>query len=235
MRRLIQVLAFVSSAIVPVAVMAQTQTRPQPPAAQPARRPTPPPKTPIGLRAFGFYEFDSLSASQTFDAVTGGSTTNGFGGGVDITSVWKKLFIRGAFAHASKDGQRVFVDGGTVFPLGIPLSVGMTPIELGAGWRDKVDRRGLYSVYVGGAAVFLLYSETSTGAGATSDDNTSKTFGGYSIFGGLDRGFHKNLFVGFEAQYRGVPNAIGTAGVSQVYNETNLGGFALRVMFGYKK
>jgi hypothetical protein len=232
MRRVIPVLAFVCAALVPVAVTAQT--RPQPPATQPVRRPTPPPnKPPIGVRAYGFYEFDSLSASQTFDAVTGGSTLNGFGGGVEFTNLWRNVFARATFAHASKDGERVFVNNGTVFPLGIPLTVGMTPIELAGGWRDKLDRRGLYNLYAGAGAVFLIYSETSTGG--TSDDNTSKTFGGYSIFGGVDRGFHKNLFVGFEAQYRGVPNAIGTAGVSQIYNETNLGGFALRVMFGFKK
>jgi hypothetical protein len=52
-----------------------------------------------------------------------------------VTNVVSKVFIRGMVAHAGKDGERVFVNDGQVFPLGIPLTVGMTPIELGGGWR----------------------------------------------------------------------------------------------------
>jgi hypothetical protein len=232
MRRAIPVLLLVCAVFAPSAALGQT--RPQPRPATQARPPVPK-KSRVAVRAYGFYDFEALAASKTFDAVAGSSTLNSFGGGVEVLNIWRKAFVRMTFAHGSKDGQRVFVNSGTVFPLGIPLTVGMTPIELGGGWRTTVDKKGLTGVYVGAGVVFLNYSETVTGAGATSADNTSVTFTGYSIFGGVDRSFHKYLFAGAEAQYRGLPNAIGTAGVSQSYNETNLGGFAIRVLFGIKK
>jgi len=229
MRRLIPTLVFVCAGLVPAVALAQTR----PPVSQPTRRPPPPRKPPVGFRAYGFYEFQALAASQSFKAVTGSSTTNGFGAGFEVTNVFSKVFIRATFAHAGKDGQRVVVDNGQVFNLGIPLKVSMTPFEIGGGWRAVADRRGRYAAYFGGGVVFLNYSETTPSG--TADDNTSKTFAGYSFFGGFDRTFHKNLVVGAEAQYRGVPNAIGTAGVSQAFNETDLGGFAFRVLFGFKR
>jgi hypothetical protein len=47
--------------------------------------------------------------------------------------------------------------------------------------------------------------------------------------------FKRHWVAGVEAQYRGIPNAIGAAGVSQIYNETNLGGFVVRALFGVKR
>lgn len=230
MRRLISILVVVCAALVPA--VSTAQARPPAPSAQPTRRP-PPRKPPVGVRAYGFYEFQALSASNSFKAVTGSSTTNGFGGGFEVTNVFSKVFLRTTFAHAGKDGERVFVNNGQIFNLGIPLTIGMTPFEIGGGWRSVVDRRGRYAVYVGAGVVFLNYSETTPSG--TSEDNVSKTFTGYSVFGGFDRAFHKYLVAGVEAQYRGVPNAIGAGGVSEIYNETNLGGFAIRALFGFKR
>ncbi|HUL72822.1 MAG TPA: hypothetical protein VLT86_06950 [Vicinamibacterales bacterium] len=211
------------------------QTRPTPSSPQPARRPAPPPKKKekVGFRAYVGVDIEAMSASQSFKAVTGSSTFIGPSGGVEITNIWHTVFARVAFAHASKDGQRVFVNNGTVFPLNIPLKVGMTPIELGGGFRRVMDKKKLWTGYAGVSALFLNYSETSTGALA--GDDTHQTFTGVTIFGGVDRGFHKYLMTGVEAQYRSVPNALGTAGVSQAYNETNLGGFAVRIFFGFKR
>jgi hypothetical protein len=230
MRRVIPALVFVCAALAPATSLAQSR----PPASnqQPARRP-PPKKPPVGVRAYGFYEFDALAATDTFKAVTGSSTTNGFGAGLEVTNVASKLFIRATFAHAGKDGERVFVNNGEVFKLGIPLTVGMTPIEIGGGWRSVVDRRGRYAIYAGADVVFLNYSETTPSG--TADDNTSQTFTGYSLFGGFDRTFHKNLVAGVEGQYRSVPNAIGAAGTSAAFGETDLGGFVIRALFGVKR
>ena len=62
----------------------------------------------------------------------------------------------------------------------------------------------------------------------------SETFTGYEAFGGAEFGLTKWLVAGGEAQYRGVPNAIGDAGLSQAFNETNLGGFTVRFTIGIK-
>jgi len=49
---------------------------------------------------------------------------------------------------------------------------------------------------------------------------------GYSAQGGLEYALSKWLTAAVEGQYRGVPG-IGVAGVSDSYNETDLGGFAI--------
>jgi len=230
MRRIALRCLVVCVALVPS--IAAAQTRPSPPAQQPARKPAPP-KQKLGFRAYGGVDFVGMSASQSFQAVTGSSTFIGPSGGVEVLNIWHGVFARVTFAHMSKDGQRVFVNNGQVFPLGIPLTIGMTPIELGGGLRHVTDKKGLWTVYGGLSALFLNYSETTPSG--TSADNTQETFNGVTIFGGLERGFHKYLIVGVEAQYRSVPNALGAAGVSQIYNETNLGGFAARILFGFKR
>ncbi len=230
MRRACFFLVLLCLTMSPMPALGQTppQPRPSPPVRRPVAR-----KPPIGFRAYGFYDFEKLAASQTFQAVTGSSAFHSFGGGVDVTNVVSKVFVRVTFAHGSKDGERVFVNNNQVFPLGIPLQVGMTPIEIGGGWRTTVDRRGLTAVYAGASLLVMNYSETTPSG--TSDDDTSKTFSGYTVFGGVDRTFHKYLVAGVEAQYRGLPNAIGTDGVSALYNETNLGGFAVRMLFGIRR
>ena len=142
MRRVIPVAVFVCFAFTPDVALAQTrafddvQARPPASSTQPVRRP-PPRKPPVGIRAYGFYEFQSLAAAESFKTVTGSSTANGFGAGVEVTNVFSKVFLRATFAHAGKDGNRVFVNDGQVFNLGIPFTIGLTPIEIGGGWRSK--------------------------------------------------------------------------------------------------
>ena len=225
--------AGVSLAIAPRLAVAQTflQTpiqRPAPPVRRPPAR-----KPPVGIRAYAFYDWQTMAASQTFDAVTGSSSLHGFGGGFEVTNIVSRVFVRVAFARSSRDGQRVFIDNGEVFPLGIPLTVTLTPIEIGGGWRGTAGKRGLTGLYGGASVVFLNYAETSSGG--TGADNTSKTFNGFSVFAGIDRTFHRHFFAGGEGQYRSVPNAIGEAGVSQIYNEKDLGGFGVRVLFGVRR
>jgi hypothetical protein len=186
-------------------------------------------RTPIGVRAYFAGDINAMAAQNSFQAIVGSSTLMGLGGGVDVLRVWKDLFIRGAVTHTSKDGSRAFVFDGQAISLNIPMKVSMTPIETGGGWRFPSPR---VTPYAGGAAIFAHYSETSTFAG--SGDNVSETKVGYSGFGGVDFTLSKWVMAGVEAQYRSVPNAIGTGGVSQDFGETNLGGFSVRVMFGIK-
>src|SRR4051794_3426930 len=97
---------------------------------------TPPAKGPaIGLRAYGAVDATVMAASDSFKALFGSGEVTGAGGGGEV-DLGKHLFVRIADTRATRTGSRVFVDdnGGT-FPLGIPLTVTMTPIEAGAGWR----------------------------------------------------------------------------------------------------
>jgi hypothetical protein len=210
------------------------QQRPAPRA--PARRPAPSPKPKRGLRAFGLVDVEAMAASQTFKAITGSARLIGFGGGVEVLNVWHHAFVRGAFSRAGKDAERAFVVGGQVINNGVTGKIQMTPIEIAGGWRVETkggqERAG---VYAGGGALVLQYKETYTLA--TSDEDTSQTFTGAVLFGGVDRRFGKWLVAGVEAQYRSLPGAIGDSdtSVAKAFGEKDLGGFVVRVLVGVRK
>ena len=118
---------------------AQTGAAPRPqPSSSPAR---PAPASPaaasrptLTFKAFGSIGYTALSARETFDAVLGSSGGVVFGGGVTVTHR-SGLFGQVTIEHFTGDGERVFVFGGDVFPLGIPLSVSMTPMDFTGGYR----------------------------------------------------------------------------------------------------
>ena len=187
--------------------------------------------SPIGLRAYAIADADSIAATESFEAVLGTSRLQAFGGGVEITDIWKHLFARVAVTRARKSGSRVFVSGTQVFPLGIPLEVTMTPIEAGGGWRF-VTKSNRLTPYAGAAFLSMGYTETSKFA--ESGEDTSERFKGQDIFGGVDVGLVKWLSIAAEAQYRRVPNALGAGGVSKDFNENDLGGFTARITIGIR-
>lgn len=186
----------------------------------------------IGLRAYGVVELNTLAAKDSFDAVLGTSRLTALGGGADVVDIWKHLFARVAVTRARKTGTRIFVANGQVFPLGIPLTVTMTPIEVGGGWRFASSRDRRLTPYAGAAFLLMGYTETSSFAEAA--ENTSERFPGQTVFGGAEFRIVKWLVASGEAQYRRVPNAIGAGGVSQDFGETDLGGFTARVTFGIR-
>jgi hypothetical protein len=189
-------------------------------------------RQPIGFRAFGTVDTNSLLAQNSFNAVLGTSHLTEFGGGVDVVNLWKSAFIRAAVARTSKRGDRAFVANGQVVSLGVPITISMTPVEIGGGWRFALRHTPHVVPYAGGGILVQSYSEKSTFAG--SGDNTSQTNTGFTTFGGVEVDLSKWLMVGGEVQFRGVPNAIGNGSVSQDFGETNLGGFAVRVLFGIR-
>jgi len=180
----------------------------------------------VGVSAYGGYEAWQMAASDSFDAVFGTSQVSGFGAGVQVTDLWRGLFARGGFATASKTGERVFVSDGQVFPLGIPLKVTLTPIEISGGWRVRASQ-GRFVPYGGAGVLIMRYKEESDFA--ESDENLDDTFTGYLVFGGLEVGLVRGLGVGAEVQYRGVHDALGAGGVSAEFGETSLGGVGFKV------
>lgn len=181
----------------------------------------------IGLRAYAIVDYTSLAAKDSFEAVLGKSQLKAFGGGVEV-DIWKHLFVRVAGTRARETGSRVFVSGSEVFQLGIPLTVTMTPIEAGAGWRFVTKSR--FTPYAGVSYLSLGYSEESDFAEA--GDNTTERFKGQAVFGGAEFRIWKWFIAAGEAQYRRVPKAIGAGGVSKDFNESDLGGIAARVSIG---
>lgn len=188
---------------------------------------------PIGAQAFAAIDFNAFSASKTYKAIFGSSTIPGYGGGADVTGLWKNLFIRFDVTSISKTGSRVFVDSGQVFTLNEPAKLTLRPIQIGAGWRF-VTKDMKFTPYVGGAALIALYKVDYS---LSPDLNESQTFTGGTIFGGVDYAITKIVFVGGEAQFRILSNALQSSLASSAANafgETAGGSFTGRVVVGVK-
>lgn len=191
----------------------------------------------IGFRAYGIVEGESIAAAKTFTAVLDSkdATVSLAGAGGEVTNLWKGLFARVAVTHASVKGSRVYIDAsGGIHPLPVPMTIEITPVEIGAGWRfgrPRPNAKLTVTPYVGAAILSQAYKETSSFA--SSDENTDTSDAGQAIFGGVEIGIR--LFkLGVEAKYRSVDVAstLGSTGVLQAMKEGNLGGTVFRLSFG---
>ncbi len=187
-------------------------------------------KLETGVRVFGAVDVEHMLAKQSFAATLGTATLLGYGAGVDVINLsGGGLFVRVAVSIMSKSGTR---SDGTVSN-GIALDVKMLPIDLGVGWRfNHVSRTNHVTPFIGGGALVMHYSETTPAGSPT--DNTSAWFLGYELFGGVDLNLGSSLTVAPEVDFRSLPGAIGSGGLSQAFNETNLGGVAFRVTVGVR-
>jgi hypothetical protein len=194
-----------------------------------------PAKPPIGGRVFGLFDLNKMSASQSFTAILGTSTLKGFGAGADVFDLWKHAFVRVDVSHFSKSGSRVFADStGTVVSLNIPTTIAMTPVDIGAGWRF-VTGSGHQRItpYAGAGLLWLKYSETSSFS--NSGEDVSQSYKGTVLFGGVDVDVMKHVSIGAEGQFRSAPaTGASASSVFSLYNESNLGGSTIRVLFGVK-
>jgi hypothetical protein len=107
----------------------------------------------------------------------------------------------------------------------------MRPLEFGLGWRaTPLGRSGRVVPYAAGGLLIMGYQETSEFA--DDEENVERTFNGFSFLGGIEIRLAPWVIAGAEAQYRSIPDAIGAGGVSQAFDETDLGGFTFRVLVG---
>jgi hypothetical protein len=215
-------------------VSSSTQKKPATPAkpSTPKPAPKPKPKPKLGFRGFFVLDTEMMTASQSFDAITGSSTLIGYGGGGEVVNLWQNLFVRGSFATAPASGERAFVVDGAVIPTGLGIDIALNTFEIGGGWRFPLRKHPTFTPYAGGGVLFVSYSEDSQLS--TSTDNVSESFTGYAFQGGVDLALSRLMYVAVEGQYRIVPNALGEAGVSKAFDEKDLGGFAFRVLVGVK-
>ena len=186
------------------------------------------PRPPIGLRAFAGFDVHRMTASQSFQAVVGTSDLTGFGAGAEVLRLWNGLFARVGVSRITSDGSRVVAFNDEATPVGVATTVRMMPLEMAGGWR--FGRRGRMVPYGGAGLVRLAYEET-TDFDVTADD-TSATFTGSVVFGGLDVQLAGPVGFGAELQHRRLVNALGRAGVSSVFREDDLGGLTVRIWIG---
>jgi hypothetical protein len=182
-------------------------------------------------RVFGWGDFQQMSARDSFEAVSGESIVSGLGGGLEVHRLWRGVFLRGSISRQSVAAERVFVFDGSVFALGIPLDVTMTPIELGAGWRFG-PLGGRVVPYIGAGALWLGYRED--GAGTSSSEDVSETYSGATIFGGIDVSVWRFVSAGAEVAWR-TAQVKDAGGVFEAFGENNLGGISFRLMLSVGK
>jgi len=204
--------------------LAEAQPRTQP-------RTPPPPQPRIGLRGYVTFGSTTLAATDTFDAVADTHSRSTFGGGVQVTYIWKGVFADVGASQLSLDGQRVFVSNGQIFELGIPLEIKMRPVDIAAGWRFRFSR-GRISPYAGAGLTYLTYEETSDFADADENVDESKT--GPLVLGGVDVQIWRWISAGGELRWRRVSGILGEGGVSAEFDEDDAGGYsaALRISIG---
>ena len=193
------------------------------------------PRTPIGIRAAFVVDSTSMMASQTYETLTGSSRFTGFGGEVDILNLWRKLYLRAGFSSALRKGERVHqISGEDPISTGVPITIRTKPIEVSLGIRRELRKHPKYELYAGGGLLFIRYSEKSSFAEPA--DDVSDAFRGLVGHAGLEYTLTKNRkwVAGFEAQYRSVGHALGNAGISQSFSESNLGGVTVRGLVGYR-
>lgn len=198
---------------------ALAQSRPRPAAA--------PPSNSVTIGGYAMFGNISFTAADSFDAVTGSPSGPIFGGGARVGLPLGGLFFDvGAWRYRA-DGERVFVDDGEVFRLGIPVEITVTPIELSAGWRFRIRQAPKFFPYAAGGLTILRYQETSDFA--TAGEDADDTFNGFHVLGGGEYKITRWFGVAGEASWSTVPDAIGDAGASAAFDETDLGGLTFRV------
>jgi opacity protein-like surface antigen len=159
----------------------------------------------------------------------GGSAQYAFGSG---------LFVRAGGRYFTMEGEKVYLAdaASTPYPLGFPLTLRITSIDLLGGWRFRLGGRrpSPFVPYVAAGVELASYEEESTVAGLAERSEVSNA--GAQFLAGLEfTGFSKLSFA-VEAGYALVPDAIGLGGVSRIYGEDDIGGLRVvgRVGFRFK-
>jgi hypothetical protein len=204
---------------------------PPPPVRQPARpatpratsAPPPAPGAPIGVWGFGQVGYTAFAAHDSFDAVLGHSGGAFFGGGGEVR-IRPGVFVEASIERFSGTGERVFVNSGQVFKLGIPDTITITPITFTAGYRFPGRH---VAPYVGGGLGSYRFREVSSFADPS--ENTDQRLTSYHVVGGVEFPGEKWVATAFEVDYTNVPRALGTGGSSAAFGEHNLGGVQVRL------
>jgi opacity protein-like surface antigen len=211
---------------------------PQPSAAEPASS-TDRPRTvsqsrlTSGLRGFGNIGAGAFLARQSFDAVLGSAPIFGhlrgpwLGGGAQFQSRGG-MFFEGGISFFRQTGQRVFVDGDTVFELGIPDALTIMPVTATLGYRFKGRSA---APFIGGGMGQYLFSETTPFD--ESSDRSWQRANSLHMLGGVEFHVARGLSVAVQGQYTRTPHALKGA-LGTVLGESDLGGmqFGAKVLIG---
>jgi hypothetical protein len=180
----------------------------------------------LELGGFAMIGSMNFASPESFDAVLGSHRGFIYGGGARIGIPLGGLFAEVGAWRFRQDGERVFVSGDEVFPLGIPVEVTITPIEITGGWRFRNFSTTILP-YAGGGWSSYRYQETSSFAETT--ENVDDRFSGFHLLGGVELKLRAWLGVAGELTWTSIPDALGAGGASEAFLETDLGGSSVRL------
>lgn len=186
------------------------------------------------LEVHGFFDVGAtkFTATDSFEAVFGSSVGLVYGGGGGVV-LPQNIFIDARATRFKKDGQRVFVNDGDVFELGITNTVTITPFEITGGYRFGRSRDTVRP-YAGGGVSWYRYEETDQFA--TADERFKDTYTGFHLLGGAQIRVTTWLGIAGEAEWASIPNGLGQqpGSVGTGFDETDLGGttFRAKVVIG---
>lgn len=226
-RRALALLFVLGAATSAAAQAPPTAARPQPP-----RPPTAPVRETTAVRAFGDLGYTWFTATESFEATLGSPSAAVFGAGAEVT-LPQRIFAGVRVGYFQADGERAFVFNGERFGLGIPMTVTIKPVLVTGGYRFG-GPRSTVRPYVGGGVGWYGYEETSEFAAASED--VSDRFTGYHLLGGAEYRLSRLIGLAGEGEWSTVPDALGQepSSVSAAFDETDLGGFTLRVKLTVK-
>jgi hypothetical protein len=192
-----------------------------------AAQPTSGAPSTISLRGFLLVTGERFTAGETFETIFGQRVQPFWGAGIELLDRGG-FYLDLTFSRFKKTGEHAFFFEGDGFGLGTPLTVTITPIEFTAGFRFSPDSRVV--PYVGGGIGSYGYEEESDFDTEPFEDRHA----GYLAVGGVDFRISSWFGVSADVQYTHVPGIIGSGGVSQDADESDLGGVAarFRVLFG---
>jgi opacity protein-like surface antigen len=176
----------------------------------------------FGVAGFAHFGYSRFAAHNSFQAILGHPGGGIYGGGGEVR-LGKGLFVNASIDRFDQTGQRAIVADGQVFNLAVSDTIALTSLAGIAGWRFAHEH---VTPYVGGGLGQVRYRETSNFADPGED--VDSRFRSYHVLGGVEV---RNGWVAtaFEVDYSRVPDAIGSAGVSAAFHESDLGGIVARV------
>ncbi len=181
-------------------------------------------REPFLIRGFGELGYFQLAAKESFNAIFDKDCDLVAGGGAD--AIWPSgLFASAEVEWFRMKGERAFVLDDQVFRLGIEDVVTVVPISMTLGYH--FGRSPVARPFAGaGFGVFLFREHADFAQGG---EDLSENFGSLHVLGGVDLVRRRRISTAVEGRYTWVRDSIGEGGVSAGFDETDLGGFTIKV------
>jgi hypothetical protein len=168
--------------------------------------------------------YDALFADRSVRALGADAHPVEWGGGANVR--WRgHLLVIGRLSRTMLKGSRAYVDGGTVFPLDVPVRITLTTFELTGAYQHRL--RDWLDVLIGAGADWTVYDETSQFADGT--ENIHEWHPGAHVLGGVEFARWRRLRPGVIAEIQTIPDSLGHGGLTSEFNDHNLGHASIRL------